>query len=294
MFQFKCKKARVQKWLEETDKQRQRCRQEKTTAKRVKEGKEQQKDKNIAPREEEADFIHHPGRDRGGTIGEEQQIREEFRGSPHQSKEKTTETIGASEGRERDNEKQPRKAGAARETTAGAGAQDTVGDLEVGGMKHGDLEGCRGIIEEVEDGKALLLLVGGERRVRVNKQKLRTDVEVEPVEVLPPDFAEVGLQAQLGVSAAATKEEVKASYKKMVLKLHPHQNKNNQEKATELFKWLNSAYENWRSNGTPAGQGGNNQSAPYPHHTNFQFNPTYFRSNFCGQNEPHKETPQQA
>ena len=81
------------------------------------------------------------------------------------------------------------------------------------------------------------------------------------------------------------------AYKKMVLKLHPDANKNNQEKATELFKRLNSAYENWRSNGTPAGQGGNNQPAPQPHYTNFRFNPAYFRSNFCGQNEPHGETP---
>ena len=175
-FRCKCKKARVQKWLEETNKQRQKCRQEKTTAKRVTEVKEQQKDKNIAPGEEEEDFVHHPGRDRKVMAGEEQQIREELRGSPYQSKEKTTETIGASEGRERDNEKQPRKAGgAARETMAGAGSQDTVGDIEVGqgvqlvGMKHGDLGGCRGIIEEVKDGKAQVLLVGGERRVRVNK-----------------------------------------------------------------------------------------------------------------------------
>ena len=67
-------------------------------------------------------------------------------------------------------------------------------------MKQGDLEGCEGIIEEVEDGKAQVLLVGGERRVRVNKQKLRTDVEVEPVEAPPPNFVEVGLQAQLGVT----------------------------------------------------------------------------------------------
>ena len=36
-------------------------------------------------------------------------------------------------------------------------------------MKQGDLEERRGIIEEVEDGKAQVPLVGGERRVRVNK-----------------------------------------------------------------------------------------------------------------------------
>ena len=34
------------------------------------------------------------------------------------------------------------------------------------------------------------------------------------MEVLPPDFVEVGLQAQLGVRPGATKEEVKAVYKK--------------------------------------------------------------------------------
>ena len=169
------------------------CREEKTTAKRVKEVKEQQKDKNIAPREEEVDFVHHPGRRRAADAGRVER-------KPTSEQEKTTETRGASEERGRDNETQPRKASrAARETTARAGSQDIVGDLEVGhgvqlvGMKHGDLEGCRGIIEEVEDGEAQVLLVGGERRVRVSKHKLRTDVEVEPVEILPPDFAEVGL-----------------------------------------------------------------------------------------------------
>ena len=46
----------------------------------------------------------------------------------------------------------------------GAGSHGTVGDLEVGHrvavvvMKQGDPEGCRGIIEEVEDGKGQVLL----------------------------------------------------------------------------------------------------------------------------------------
>ena len=78
-------------------------------------------------------------------------------------------------------------------------------------MKQGDLEGCKGIIEEVVEGKAKALLVGGRARYG------GTDVEVEPVEVLPPDFAEVGLYAQLGIRPGAMKEDAKAAYKKMVL-----------------------------------------------------------------------------
>ena len=56
----------------------------------------------------------------------------------------------------------------------GAGSQGTRGDLEVGqgvqlvGMIQGDLEGCRGRIEEVVDGKAQVLMVGGGKRVRVD------------------------------------------------------------------------------------------------------------------------------
>ena len=61
-----------------------------------------------------------------------------------------------------------------------------------------------------------------------------------------------------------------------------------------MFKALNTAYENWNGNAAQAGQRGRNQAAPQPYHTTFQFNPTYFRSNFCRQNEPCRETPQQA
>ena len=59
------------------------------------------------------------------------------------------------------------------------------------------------------------------------------------MEVMLADFVEVGLHVQLGIRA--TKEDVKVAYKKMVFKLHPHRNKNNHKKATELFERLNTA-----------------------------------------------------
>ena len=114
----KCKKARVQNWLEEIDKQQQ-CRLEKTTTKRVKEVKEQEKDKNISPREEEADFVHHPGRDRRGTAGEEQQMRKSLeeahikvRKRPPKQEEHQREgngTTKSSQGRQAEQQGKPRQ-----------------------------------------------------------------------------------------------------------------------------------------------------------------------------------------
>ena len=69
---------------------------------------------------------------------------------------------------------------------------------------------------------------------------------MELVEVLPPNFAIAGLHAQLGIRPGAPKEEVKAAYKKVFLRLHPDKNQNNQKRATELFKQLNAEYENWK------------------------------------------------
>ena len=46
--------------------------------------------------------------------------------------------------------------------------------VQLVGMKQGDLEGCRRVIEEVVERKAEANLVGGVRRVRVDKPKLRT------------------------------------------------------------------------------------------------------------------------
>ena len=84
-------------------------------------------------------------------------------------------------------------------------------------MKQWDLERCRGEIEEVVEGKAQVLLVGEVRRVQVDNQKPRT--EVERVEVLLSDFAAIGQHALLG-------SRPKAAYKKMVLTLHQDKNKN--------------------------------------------------------------------
>ena len=138
---------------------------------------------------------------------------------------------------EQKNEKQRSNSGrAARETTVDTGSQGTGAELQGGqgvqlvGMKQGVLQGCMGIIEEAVEGKAQILLVGGVRRVQMDTRKLRTDLKAELVEILPPDFAEVGLHAHLGITPGATKEDIKAAYKKMVLRLHPDKNKNNEEK----------------------------------------------------------------
>ena len=58
----------------------------------------------------------------------------------------------------------------------GAGSHDSRADLEVGqgvhlvGMKQGDLEGCREIIEEVQDRKAQVLLVESEASTAENTE----------------------------------------------------------------------------------------------------------------------------
>ena len=78
------------------------------------------------------------------------------------------------------------------------------------------------------------------------------------------------------------------------LRLHPDKNQNNQKRATELFKQLNAEYENWKRTIAQAEQRGRTQTAQGTYPMNFQFNPTYFESNFCGQQEPEGGVPQQA
>ena len=136
--------------------------------------------------------------------------------------------------------------------------------------KQADLKGCRGIIEEIVEGKAQILLVERVRRVRVDIRKLRASVVVERVEVLPADFAEVGVHAHSGIILGTMKQNLKAADKKMVLKLHPNRNKNNQEKATELFKALNIAYQMWKGNTARTRRRGGNPLFPLSAHNHTQ------------------------
>ena len=116
--------------------------------------------------------------------------------------------------------------------------------------------------------------MGGMRRVKVDKKKVVLEA-VEPVEVPPPGFEGWSFLEQLGVGSASTVNEVKAAYKKWVLRLHPGKTMNNVAKATQLFKRLTSGDEEWK--GAPV------VAPPMPADDppNYQINPTYFRSNFC-------------
>ena len=158
------------------------------------------------------------------------------------------------------------------------------------GMRQPELEGHKGVLEEIYKDKVQVLLVGGMRRVKVDKKKVVPEV-VEPVEVLPPGFEGWSFLEQIGVGSAPTMDEVKAAYKKWVLRLHPDKNMNNIAKATHLFKRLTSGYEGWKS--AP----GVTPPRPAEEPPNYQFNPTYFRSNFCnssssaGQTAPEEAPP---
>ena len=113
------------------------------------------------------------------------------------------------------------------------------------GMRQPELEGHKGVLEEIYKDKVQVLLVGGMRRVKVDKKKVVPEV-FEPVEVLPPGFEGWSFLEQIGVGSAPTMDEVKAAYKKWVLRLHPDKNMNNVAKATHLFKMLTSGYEGWK------------------------------------------------
>ena len=142
------------------------------------------------------------------------------------------------------------------------------------GMRQPELEGHKGVLEEIYKDKVQVLLVGGMRRVKVDKKKVVPE-EVEPVAVLPLGFEGWSFLEQIGVGSTPTTEEVKAAYIKWVLRLLPDKNMNNVAKATRLFKRLTSGYEGWK--GAP----GVAPPRPAEEPPNYQFNPTYFRSNFC-------------
>ena len=87
------------------------------------------------------------------------------------------------------------------------------------GMRRAQLEGHKGLLEEIYKDKVQVLLVGRMCRVKVDKKKVVPEA-VEPVEVLPPGFEGWSFLEQIGVGSAPTMDEVKAAYKKWVLRLH--------------------------------------------------------------------------
>ena len=191
-----------------------------------------------------------------------------------------------------DNEPHGRKEDRSEEEEMG-GQEETFelwNGVRLVGMRQPELEGHKGVLEEIYKDKVQVLLVGGMRRVKVDKKKVVPEV-VEPVEVLPPGFEGWSFLEQIGVGSAPTMDEVKAAYKKWVLRLHPDKNMNNIAKATHLFKRLTSGYEGWKS--AP----GVTPPRPAEEPPNYQSNPTYFRSNFCnttssaGQTAPEEAPP---
>ena len=77
------------------------------------------------------------------------------------------------------------------------------------------------------------------------------------------------------MGSAPTTEEVKAAYKKWVLRLHPDKNMNNVAKGTQLFKRLNTGYEERKTAPMVA------PPRPAENPPDYEFNPKYFSSNFC-------------
>ena len=65
------------------------------------------------------------------------------------------------------------------------------------GMRQPELEGHKGVLEEICKDKVQVLVVGGMRRVEVDKKKVVPEV-VEPVDVLPPGFEGWSFQLDQG------------------------------------------------------------------------------------------------
>ena len=116
----------------------------------------------------------------------------------------------------------------------GTGAELAVGEgAQLVGMKQGDLKGCRGVIPEVVEGKAQVVLVWGVRRVRVDDQKgeemWRWSRWKAYHQIL---WMMVFCLRAYWIRPGAAKENIKAHTRDG--RLHPDQNKNNQAKVTKL------------------------------------------------------------
>ena len=78
-------------------------------------------------------------------------------------------------------------------------------------MMHQELEGQRGVVEEIREEGVQILLVGGIRRMKGETMKVVLGEALLPVDEMSSDFETWGFLEQLGVWVASIKEAVKAN-----------------------------------------------------------------------------------
>jgi curved DNA-binding protein CbpA len=71
---------------------------------------------------------------------------------------------------------------------------------------------------------------------------MKKKIEQEEEELIEEEEKEYDLYGDLGLTSAATQQEIKSSYYRLAMKWHPDRNENNQE-ATEKFQSIGKAYE---------------------------------------------------
>jgi DnaJ-class molecular chaperone len=74
------------------------------------------------------------------------------------------------------------------------------------------------------------------------KKKIEQEKEFIEEEEEEEEEKEYDLYGDLGLTSAATQQEIKSSYYRLAMKWHPDRNENNQE-ATEKFQSIGKAYE---------------------------------------------------
>ena len=101
------------------------------------------------------------------------------------------------------------------------GEIETANGVRLVARRHHELERQKGVVEEVHKDKVRILLVEGVQRVKEDKPKMVV-AEVEPVEVISPDFGRWDFLEQLGVGNAPTRKRSKSRLTTIWCTSHGH------------------------------------------------------------------------